>query len=376
MKLGFKKNITRNLLNLPGWRTNRKIVVIESDDWGAIRMASVKAYKHFANNGFPVNACPYNSNDALESNSDLELLFETLSSIKDSNGKPAIITANNIVANPDFERISLSGFQQYFYEPFTETLKHYPEHHLVESLYAEGIEKQLFKPQFHGREHLNVARWVKSLQEGDKATRMAFDQSMFSVHSEKKPLYLNEFMDALDGGSAVELDSKSDIITDGLNIFKNIWGFHSKSFIAPCYIWSSKLESSLAANGVEYIQGMVNQMEPIAAPGFTYKKIYHYQGQRNKLGQHYLIRNAFFEPATNPNFDWIDDCLNRIEIAFKWKKPAIISAHRLNFIGYLNPENRGKNLTLFIQLLNKIKKNWPQIEFMSSDQLGDLIKYK
>ena len=37
------KNALRNLSNLPGWRTSRKIVVIESDDWGTIRMPSNKA---------------------------------------------------------------------------------------------------------------------------------------------------------------------------------------------------------------------------------------------------------------------------------------------------------------------------------------------
>jgi hypothetical protein len=35
-----KHDLIRNLSNIPGWRTNRKIVVIESDDWGAICMAS------------------------------------------------------------------------------------------------------------------------------------------------------------------------------------------------------------------------------------------------------------------------------------------------------------------------------------------------
>ena len=38
MKL--KQIISHNLLNIPGWRTKRKLVVIESDDWGAIRMPS------------------------------------------------------------------------------------------------------------------------------------------------------------------------------------------------------------------------------------------------------------------------------------------------------------------------------------------------
>ena len=30
--MSLKQTITHNLLNIPGWRTKRKIVVIESDD--------------------------------------------------------------------------------------------------------------------------------------------------------------------------------------------------------------------------------------------------------------------------------------------------------------------------------------------------------
>lgn len=32
--MNIKQTITHNLLNIPGWHTNRKIVVIESDDKG------------------------------------------------------------------------------------------------------------------------------------------------------------------------------------------------------------------------------------------------------------------------------------------------------------------------------------------------------
>ena len=30
----------RNVVNIPGWSTSRKIVVFESDDWGSIRVRS------------------------------------------------------------------------------------------------------------------------------------------------------------------------------------------------------------------------------------------------------------------------------------------------------------------------------------------------
>jgi len=375
MKPNLKKIIRRNLLNIPGWSSNRKIVVIESDDWGSIRTSSSDAYHHFLKNGYPVDECPYNSYDSLESNDDMELLFEVLSSVKDKNGNPAVITANNIVANPDFEKIEAVNYQQYFFERFTATLQRYPRHDRVEELYREGIEKQMFIPQFHGREHVNTNRWLHALQNGDKAINLAFKQSMFSVHYERNPLIENTWMEALDGDTAIELSAKAAIIQEGLQLFQSIWGFQSKSFIAPSYIWESSLEAVLAANAVEYIQGMVNQMEPIAKPGYTYKKTYHYQGQRNKHGQRYLIRNAFFEPSGSRGYNWVDDCLHRIETAFRWDKPAIISSHRVNFIGFINPKNREANLPLLLQLLKKIVRRWPDVEFMSSDQLGDLMKY-
>jgi len=373
----IKKTITRNLLNVRGWQTRRKIVVIESDDWGTIRSSGMAAYENLLKQGLPVDKSPYNALDMLENNEDIEQLYETLSSVKDKNGNPAIFTGNNIVGNPDFEKIKASGFTQYFYEPFTETYKQYPKHDGVFNLLKEGIEKKLFMPQFHGREHVNVHRWMSALQVGDKVARLIFEQKMFSVHVGKPAPVVNEWLDALDGDSPQELAAKFDSVEEGLQLFKKIWGFHSKSFIAPCYIWDSALEPALAKTGVQYIQGMIIQLQPLARPGYEYQRKFHYQGQRNRFGQRYLVRNAFFEPSTtDTSFDWAGDCFNRVETAFRWNKPAIISAHRLNFMGGIQPKNREKNLALLKQLLKNITQRWPQVEFMSSDQLGDLMNEK
>ena len=67
------------------------------------------------------------------------------------------------------------------------------------------------------------------------------------------------------------------------------------------------------------------------------------------------------------------ECLRRINIAFKWNKPATIGSHRINFMGALDPKNRTTNLKLLDNLLKGITKQWPDVEFMTSDQLGDLI---
>jgi hypothetical protein len=169
---------------------------------------------------------------------------------------------------------------------------------------------------------------------------------------------------------------KAPILTEGLQLFNKIWGFDSKSFIAPCYVWDSGIEPVLANHGVKYLQGIAVQLQPVPPKLYQYKRKYHYQGQRNKYGQYYLVRNAFFEPTINPHIDYISDCLHRIEVAFRWKKPAIICSHRLTFMGGLRPQNRDKNLALFSTLLKKIVQRWPEVEFMSSAQLGDLISKK
>jgi hypothetical protein len=47
--------------------------------------------------------------------------------------------------------------------------------------------------------------------------------------------------------------------------------------------------------------------------------------------------------------------------------------HRLNVIGSLDESNRTKNLADLKTLLQTVVRRWPDVEFMSSDQLGKLI---
>jgi len=85
------------------------------------------------------------------------------------------------------------------------------------------------------------------------------------------------------------------------------------------------------------------------------------------------MRNASFEPSSDFKTDWIAECLRGISRAFWWRKPAIISTHRVNYIGSIEPINRARNLKLFKQLLKEIIRIWPGVEFLTSDILGDLI---
>jgi hypothetical protein len=362
----FKKN----LINIPGWRTNRKIIVIESDDWGSIRMPSKKVFNSLQRqNLYPEND-PYLKYDSLATDIDMHALYEVLNSVKDKNNAPAILTANAVMGNPDFNKIKASNFQEYFWEPFTKTWANYSHCQGVEKLWKEGQQEKLLRFQCHGREHLNVDQWIKSLQNNDKMLRKAFDLEMISISSQPTGLRFG-YMEGLDYFSSEEQQSKKIILEEALTEFHNYFGFKSKSFIANCYIWDDFIEKVLADNDVQFIQGISNQIKPELAKNgqhtHTYK--WHFMGQKNKLGQQYLIRNAFFEPSLEPDKDWVTDCLKRINIAFRWGKPAIIGSHRLNFIGAIHEENRTKNLMLLKTLLKEIIKNWPDVEFSTSDKV-------
>ena len=363
--MNIKQTITHNLLNIPGWRTKRHIVVIESDDWGSIRMPSKEVYDRLLKEGYRVDKNCYERYDSLATEDDLTALFEVLGKYKDCRGNHPIITANCAVANPNFERIKANGYKNYYYEPFTETLKRYPRCERSFELWRQGMHAGMFQPQFHAREHLNVARWMYFLQ-NDEETRYVLDLGLMGLFP-KGGDYINNFVVALDN-SEYNTESLENTIHEGLQLFEKIFGYKSQTYIAPCYTWHPSLEKILADHGVKGIQGMVNQRVPGA------KSIRHWMGNSNKYGQTYIIRNVFFEPTEINDSDIISDCLYRLKCAFRWHKPAIISAHRINFIGAIHEENRTQNLKLLDTLLSEILKCWPDVEFMSSDRLVECIK--
>lgn len=373
----LKDRLMRNVINIPGWSSRRKIVVFESDDWGSIRMPSIEKRDKLIDSGFNFSNQPFNLYDSLESNDDLSALFDVLKKHKDGTGRHPVFTAVSIVANPDFEKIRADNFQQYHYEAFNDTLKRYPNSDKVIDLYKKGIFERLFVPIFHGREHLNTQRWLRALQSGNKAVLKTFEQGVTAVHIGPNNEFLGDFQAAFDLDSPEDLEYMKTVLTEGLDLFENLWGYKSPYFVATNGPFNNALEQVLAENGIKYILGERLQNEPLG--NGLYKKHFHYIGMKNKLNNIYLTRNSMFEPAlfsNGNNIQPVEKCLKSIERAFRWGKPATISTHRINYIGRIEEENRTKNLKLLDVLLTSIVKRWPKVEFMTSSELGDLISQK
>lgn len=355
-----------------GWNTDRKIIVIESDDWGSIRMPSRETYERLLNHGIRVDKSGFCKNDSLATEEDLELLFNLLLSHRDCNNNPLIITANTLLANPDFDKIRESGFEKYYYKLITESFKENKDTENSLEIWEKGMDDNIFLPQFHGREHLNVERWMRFLRGNYPETKFAFDNNVYGISTNMTSEKRKSFLPAFDFDTLDQEKKLKEIANDGLKLFNQIFGFKSKSFIAPNYIWAKSLEETLYENGVKYIQGLYLKKIPLINSK-NYKIKGRYLGKTNKFNQIDLIRNVIFEPYSDSNIDWVGKTLKGIDDAFKNKKPAIISSHRVNFIGRINQENRNNTLRIMNNLFKEVKRKWPNIEYMNSVQLGDLI---
>lgn len=358
----LKDHISSTKLNLLGKSVSSKLLIIESDDWGAVRTPSASALVEFSKVGMDVEKSFYR-NDAIASNEDIELLFNLLSSIKDRYGNHPVITANIITGNPDFDAIIGDSFSNYYYEPFTHTVEKYPDHDRILSLWKSGIEQGVFYPQFHGREHVNTSRWLKALRNGDKFTRFAFNfGSTYSGVGDYS------YMESLDWDTFDQIEEQKTSIAEGLDIFNDAFGFYPASFIAPCYCWDPELEGVLQSKGVSIIQGSKTQKVP-TGKYLNYEKKKRSFGSINHLGQIANVRNVFFEPSLNYNKDWVDSALNRIQNAFLFNKPAVITSHRINYVGFISNENRNRGLNKLEELLKKLLAKWPDVKFIHTAQL-------
>lgn len=371
------ESLKRNIKNIPG-RTigNRKIVVIYIDDFGSIRVKDKRAYQTLKEAGLNMDGDRYAKWDTLASREDMEILYDALTSVKDQYGHHACMTPFTNVANPDFERIRESGFTEYYREPFTETLKKYGSaYEGVFELWKQGIAENIFYPAYHGTEHLNVIRFMKRLQEGHRSTRLAFDNESVCV-----PRFADE--DAFNKDAVVfyiedaseNVSLKEDIIV-GTRMMEELFGYRSKQFTPGAGAYSPDLHGALLDCGIEYINGERYVAYPMG--GGRYSQQFIYSGKKIDNGkQHYIVRNCVFEPSLDDcstNANATINCLRNIEAAFRWRKPAIISTHRVNFMGTRDANHRATSIHMLRELLSEIVKRWPDVEFMNGDQMADLM---
>lgn len=215
---------------------------------------------------------------------------------------------------------------------------------------------------------------MDALKSGSKEALETFMFGMcgvpYAASREKLSFYRHVYIDpAVAELKGINLEKS---VLDGVEAFKKIFGYIPRSAIAPNYTWSPLIEKAWHSCGVKYIQGARVQLVP---QGENVYKASHYLGEVNSNGQTYLMRNCWFEPAEGSmGKDPVEVCLAQIKRAFFLKRPAVICSHRVNYVGSISQEHARINRQLLLNLLLAVKKKWPDVIFISSPELGWMIK--
>ncbi len=363
--------IKNHLKNISGWKTNRKLLVINADDYGNVRLKNLETRELLKSEGVKIES-RFDKFDSLDTKEDFEILFETLSSVKDKNGNFAKLTPYAVSCNIDFKRtlennICVLERLDATYAKLESDDQHYRG---AFKLMLEGISQGLIKPQFHGREHLNINLINKHLEDHTKILLKNLENySLVGIPNlENRPTV--GFTQSFAFWNPEEIPEHRNIIYDGLNLFKEVYGYCSITFTPPAQQLHPSLYKYLPEVGVIGLDKPRTMRRHQGNGKFSIEK--------NKLeldkttGLVNLIRNCVFEP-TEGKRDWVKYTLKQIETAFFWNKPAIISTHRVNFCGRVSAENRQVGIIALKELLKKIKHRWPEIEFITADELAQII---
>lgn len=369
----MKQILFDNLKNIYGWKTKRKIIIFSVDDYGNVRLDSKKARENLDKAGLKVLS-RFDTYDTLETRNDLEALYSVLTSVKDKKGKSAVFTPYALPCNINFEAMALKGNERYIYELLPETFsklstRNPQSYEGTWQLWQEGIDKGLMKPQFHGREHFNLKVFEEKLENKDKEVLVNLQNHSYTSISTSGYSSIG-YTAAFAFHKDEDYIKLQNILEDGTDQFDKVFGYSSETFTPPAQQFPLKLLPILQKNRIKAIDRPFHHQIHLGED--QYERKFNMIGFEKRTDLATIVRNVVFEP-THGNIDHVEKAFQQIKAAFRWNKPAIISSHRVNFCGHIDEKNRKIGLSALQNLLNKIAKEWPDVEFMTADELSRLI---
>jgi hypothetical protein len=352
--MSLAKRIKRRLQYEAHWRCSDPVVVIESDDWGLERRPCFDLVRQV---GEPTDW----THETTETAEDLENLVEVLGAHRDRFNRPACLTANFVMANPDYEATRKAAYERLFELPLTVTLSD-----AMKRAYQDAMKSQCLFPQYHGIRHYNGRALLRDIRENGGA-RMLFDHGCATGISFTKGnvwRYHSEYADWSDNGSA-DARPLATMVQSGMSHFEQMFGFRSKSTIPPHYVVSEAAFRVWKTAGIRYVQGANYQI--FAGKGGAKLIRSRYLGQRDPGGLLLMGRNVKFEPRPGRR-ETVERALGEARQMFAAQVPVIIDTHRINYTGRF----RQQGLASLSDLLKGLRKFNPV--FLTTAELAAAIE--
>jgi hypothetical protein len=369
------RRLLDNLKNLPGWHTRERLVVFAVDDYGNVRIDSKSAQRRMEADGLRF-ANRFDRLDTVETRDDLEQLFEVLTSVTDAIGRHVVFTPYVLTANPDFDALQRDA-TTFAYEPVTRTFERLAADQPAAyrgtwDLWMEGLRAGLLRPQFHGREHVNVELIERQLRSKDEVLAVNLANGSMAALNDEPSLPSVGFTHAFGFYDRSEVARHREIIADGLRLFEDIFGSRSVTFTPPAQRLHPDLYEIAQQHGVRAIHKPLYQRRRIE--NHSSVRELNWLGKRRRQGHATIVRNVVFEPTDRSDQDSVALALKQIEAAFRWHKPAIISSHRVNYCGHIDEANRTRGLEDLERLLKCLIARWPDVRFIGADELVERME--
>jgi hypothetical protein len=329
--------VSRKKLLLSTWDEpylNGLVVLIESDDWG-----------------------PGDNYHARR----LDGLVSVLDHHRDSLDRPAVLTADMVLAVPDMNAIRAGGFTRYERRSLSDGFED------ILTALQSGIAKGVLVPQLHGLEHLYGAGLVKLGSADDQRVARAFETDGWSDwESLDSPLQAHYVDGSRLPTTPLQKAERFELITQACETFRQLFGMPSLSTVAPCYLWDDEVEQIWSEHGIRYIQTAGYRCPSRDAAGHYIQDLPLIRpGQRNRHGQIYLVRNAMYEPVDGRGEA---DCFREACRAHRQGLPVVISTHRYNFTR--SEAEYKDSLAGLDRLLDRLETYAPSLRYLSSPELG------
>jgi hypothetical protein len=328
-------------------RISRKIVVIESDDWGLEMASNADAVEALRSRWGLLKLTRW-STDALETTEDLTRLYEVLQRYQPKFARPPVITANFITHNIDYTSPDDLRFIP-ISTGFNDGLED------VRDMYRAGMANGFISPELHGYCHYDLDKLRSYLETpaGQESFRRRFLTGEATIAGR-----LSMFRG--------ELSERNSHTARGLEeaqtTFSAMFGRPANWIIPPHFILDCSVVSSLRTNQILGVQAS-NRL--LTADGRSYAEPLF----RSRRGLVWSSRNCRLDP--HPHYGWnASACLKSIKVAFEGQMPAVIDFHRVNFSGRLARSYRDTSLEQLDAVLNGVSKEWPDAEFWTS---GDIL---
>jgi len=317
------------------------VLIIESDDWGAGPTEQATA---------------------------LSALQSTLDHYQDRHGQPPVMTLGIILAVADtaaikasldangkptqYQRISLSD------PALSEVRK------AIMAVHDAGI----FALQLHGMEHYRPASLMQAAHNDKQVADWLTGPPLPTTEPLPSPLQ-SRWTDSSQLPSTALPSAEIDaLVAEETSRFNNTFGQPARVVVPPTFQWTVEVEQAWSDAGIRTLVSPGSRQTRREADGTLSSD----GSQQHNGGQghgqiHYLIRDAWFEPAMGHS---AAKGLQALQTRSQLKRPTLLETHRFNFLG----EQRKASLNELDQLLRGALQQHPDLRFCSSEQLSDRLR--